>query len=84
MPFTLAELRKRRNMTQRDLGRAVGLTAGAIANYEIGSRKPPIHIARRIAAALGVSVDDIIFPGEVRAAQRPDRDDPSQPEAKAA
>lgn len=64
MPWTLAELRKRQRMSQRALAQAVGLTSRAISNYESGIRKPPIHVARRIAAVLGVGVDDIVFPGE--------------------
>ncbi|MBQ4061248.1 MAG: helix-turn-helix transcriptional regulator [Christensenellaceae bacterium] len=45
--------RKRRHMTQAQLGQLIGLSVSAISLYETGRRKPPVDIAKLIASALG-------------------------------
>ena len=80
----LGELMEEKGFTQGALSRATGITQAAISQILHGKQAPNIRTARKIAAALGVSVDDIIFPGEVRSEQQLGRDDPSQVEAKAA
>lgn len=78
MAFTLSELRRRRGVTQRQLARALGLSHGAIGNYEAGIATPSFRTARRIARFFGVHVDDIIFPGEIRDTQAVAGDGESQ------
>lgn len=61
MAEPLALIRRRLGITQRDLAQRVGLTPGAIGQYEIGIRYPRFRTAKKIAQALGVSLDDIQF-----------------------
>lgn len=50
----LKKLREERNMTQKTLGDAVGITATSISRYEIGKRKLSVDMAKKIAAVLGI------------------------------
>ena len=56
----IAEVRKSKGFTQQVLARAVGLTQGAVAHWESGRRQPPLAMLRKIAAALGVDVRELI------------------------
>ncbi|MGE5590996.1 MAG: helix-turn-helix transcriptional regulator [Bacillota bacterium] len=62
---TLAELRAAHDppMTQRDLAKALGVTPGAVANWETGERTPSLAMAKRIAQLFGVAVEEIAFVG---------------------
>ncbi len=50
----LKQLREERNMSQKALGDAVGITATSISRYEIGKRKLSVEMARKIAEVLDV------------------------------
>ena len=50
----LKQLREERNMSQKALGDAVGITATSISRYEIGKRKLSIEMAKKIARVLDV------------------------------
>lgn len=62
---TIAELRAAHDppMTQRDLAKALGVTPGAVANWETGERTPSLAMAKQIARVFGVAVEDIAFSG---------------------
>lgn len=45
--------RKRRNLTQQQLGKLVGLSVSAISLYESGKRTPSVDVAKLIARVLG-------------------------------
>ena len=54
-------LRERYHETQKDLGEALGLTGGsAIANYEIGNRRPGTELRRKIAQHFHVTEDQLV------------------------
>lgn len=55
--MTLRELRKQTRKTQAELGKELGVTGQAIANYENGKRTPTIIFACSYAKALGVSLE---------------------------
>ena len=59
-------LRKRRGMTQRELGTEVGFPPASadvrIAQYESGNRTPKPYVRNAIAEALGVSVPALTAP----------------------
>lgn len=57
--------RKNRNMTQRELAAAVGVTASAITQYETGARKPDIVTLKKLAAALHCTADQLLEPIEI-------------------
>ena len=54
--------RKDQNMTQRELAKAVGITASAITQYETGARKPDIVTLKKLAAALRCTADQLLEP----------------------
>lgn len=54
--------RKDKNMTQRELAKAVGITASAITQYETGARKPDIVTLKKLAAALHCTADQLLEP----------------------
>lgn len=58
---TLREARKAKKLSQQELGRMVGKKLSTISSYELGVRIPSIETARKIAEALGVSLDELHF-----------------------
>lgn len=56
----LKEYRERKGLTQNELGVLVGVTQGAIAQFENGSSLPNIKTAVRIAEALGVTCEQLV------------------------
>ena len=59
MPFEkrLKEARIRKNMTQEDLAKAVGVTKGAIGNYESGVSSPKESILIKLMEILEVDAN---------------------------
>lgn len=53
----LKELRKENNLSQRELGKAIGVTGQAISLYERGDREPKLKTLGKLADYFGVSVD---------------------------
>lgn len=60
----IKERRKSLSWSQKDLAKQVGMTQGAIAQFESGQRTPSLESLPHIARALGVSTDYLIV-GEV-------------------
>ena len=60
LPNRIRELRRARGLTQTELARAAGVTAEQVSRWETG-RRPTMLLttARRLAAALGVRIDDL-------------------------
>lgn len=54
----LRQLRRKREMTQAELGRRVGLNKATICTIERGTRKPSLDTAKALAAEFGVSIED--------------------------
>lgn len=57
----LAELRKRKGITQAQLGDAVGLTQSMIAYIEAGSREPSRDYKIKLAKYFGVTVEYLFY-----------------------
>ena len=57
----LITLRKERNLTQNQLAERVGVAVLQIRRYEAGSSQPTLDVIRRLAIALSVSADMLIF-----------------------
>lgn len=57
----ISELRNKMNITQKELGNAVGISSTSIAMYELNERIPRDEIKKRIAAYFNVSVQDLFF-----------------------
>ncbi|MFG0323707.1 helix-turn-helix domain-containing protein [Pseudomonas sp. zjy_15] len=56
---TLAHLRAKRGLTQRQLGSSAGVAWSMISKYESGQSSPRLKILMRLAKALDVSVDEL-------------------------
>lgn len=56
----IAQLRKARGMSQRQLAELVGISGAVVAEYELGRKTPRLETARKLAAALGCSIDELI------------------------
>ncbi|WP_080410723.1 helix-turn-helix domain-containing protein [Burkholderia ubonensis] len=59
-------LRKARGLTQQTLADAAGLAVLQIRRYEGGNAHPSLNVIRRLAIALGVSADAIVFDRDER------------------
>lgn len=55
----IKEFRNLQRMKQMCLARKVGVFQSEISEIETGVRKPNIYLARKIADALGKSVDEV-------------------------
>lgn len=62
----LAEIRKSRGLTQEQLAEMLGVNQCAISFWESGRSYPRLPMAYRIALILGVKIDDLIDPIELR------------------
>ena len=60
-PERLTALRKERGMTQQVLADQVGVAVLQIRRYEGGTSQPTLDVIRRLAIALGVSADMLVF-----------------------
>ena len=55
----IREFRKKRGLRQTDLARLVGIFQSELSEIERGIRKPSVYLAKKVAKALGVSLDDL-------------------------
>lgn len=56
----IRELRKHKNLTQKDLGNKVGLSEQAISQYERDERQPNLEILNKIAKALETTIAELM------------------------
>ena len=56
----LAEVRRKRGMTQAELAKAVGLAQASISTLESGETKPSFETLIKLARTLGCSLDDLV------------------------
>ena len=68
MPFSdrLADLRKQRGLTQAALGDLIEITKTQVYRYENGSSQPTLDVIKKIAVALSVTADQLIFEEDER------------------
>lgn len=57
----LAELRTKAGYNQRQFGKTVGVSRQTISSIERGSYNPSVSLALKIAAVLGLSVENVFF-----------------------
>ena len=60
-PERLAALRKERGLTQQALAERVGIHVSQVCRYEGGGAQPTLEVIRRLAVALSVSADQLVF-----------------------
>jgi len=56
----ISELRKKKGLNREDLGKAVGTSGPVVGRYERGEITPSVEMAKKLADALGVSLDYLI------------------------
>jgi len=63
MPFPerLTHIRKQHALTQEALGGLIGITKTQIYRYEKGHAQPTLDVIKRLAVALSVTTDELIF-----------------------
>jgi transcriptional regulator with XRE-family HTH domain len=65
-PQRVVELRKARGLTQRQLSEQISVHLNQVQRYESGSSQPTLDVLRRLAVALGVSADVLLFDKDER------------------
>src|SRR5436309_493618 len=60
-PERLATLRKDKGLTQQALAERAGIHVSQLRRYEAGGAQPTLDVLRRLAVALSVSADRIVF-----------------------
>ena len=62
----LHDIRKERKWTREKLGKEIGTSGAIIGMYEREERTPSVEVARKIAYAMGVSLDFLVGNTDVR------------------
>jgi transcriptional regulator with XRE-family HTH domain len=57
----LITLRKERNLTQQEMADKVGLHVNQIRRYETGNAQPSLEALKKIALALNITIDSLVF-----------------------
>ncbi len=65
-PERLAALRKEQGLTQQALAERVGIHVSQLRRYEGGGAQPTLDVLRRLAVALSVSADRLVFDADER------------------
>jgi len=65
-PVRLAALRKECGFTQQQMADKIGMHVSQLKRYEAGASQPTIDVFRRIALALNVSADMLLFEANER------------------
>ncbi len=65
-PQRLATIRKDRGLTQDTLAERVGVHVSQIRRYEGGTSTPTLDVLRKLAIALSVSADTLVFDEDER------------------
>ena len=58
--------REQLGLTQQQLAEKADISSKAIGRYENGNRVPSVKIAEGIATALGISVNELLYPDSLR------------------
>ncbi len=65
-PERLAELRKKKKLSQKALAESIGLSKIQAHRYESGASQPTLEVIKKLAVALGVTADQLLFDREER------------------
>ena len=61
---TIIDVRKRKNMTQKELSELTGITQADISRIENGTRNPSLDMIKRLAAGMGMRLKPEFIPTE--------------------
>lgn len=57
----LSRFRKEKGLTQEDMVKKSGVAISQIRRYEADKSSPTLEVIRRLAKALGISIDELVF-----------------------
>lgn len=61
LPARLIALRKKRGLTQQQMADSIGIHVNSLKKYESGQAQPSLDVLKKIALALNVSTDFLLF-----------------------
>lgn len=61
LPVRLIALRKERSLTQQQMADTIGIHVNSLKKYESGQAQPSLDVLKKIALALNVSTDFLLF-----------------------
>ncbi len=70
----LKKLRREKMLTQKELSEMTGIGTTSIQLYENGSREPTLKNLKKIAAILGVPIEELLGWGNIKRSTNQDRD----------
>jgi len=56
----IQQLRKQQNLSQTDLAKLIGVSYAQLSRYEIKGAQPPAEVLKKIADALGTTIDFLV------------------------
>ena len=62
----LITLRKERDLTQQEMADAIGVHVNQIRRYEAGATQPSLEALKKIAVAMSVTIDSLVFDEQER------------------
>jgi len=62
----LAAVRKERGLTQQQMSEVIGIHLSQVKRYESGDTQPSLEVLRKIALALNISADMLLFDEDER------------------
>ena len=62
----LASIRKSKGLTQQQMANTIGIHVSQIKRYESGDTQPSLEVLRKIALALSISADLLLFEEDER------------------
>ena len=62
----LAAVRKERGLTQQQMSEVIGIHLSQVKRYESGDTQPSLEVLRKIALALNISADVLLFDADER------------------
>ncbi len=65
-PERLASLRKNKSLTQQNLADVIKVNVSQLKRYEAGTSQPTLDVLRKMAIALSVSADMLLFDKDER------------------
>ena len=71
----ICTLRRQKNLTQRELAEAVGVTDKAVSRWERGRGLPDVSLLTPLAGVLGVSVTELLAGEPLTAAERAEQEE---------
>jgi len=66
LPERLITLRRDKGFTQQVMADAVGIHVTQVKRYELGQSQPSLDVLKKIAIALSISADSLLFDEEER------------------